>query len=730
MIRLRWARRLLALVAAVLVTAALAPATAHATPTDSALCDDLAALVAEQGARVGYVVLDLDSGSQCTSGESEVFRSASLYKLLVMIEAYEQAARGEFAFDETLTLEARHTLDDPPGARIATPRQIEAREAVRLMITRSDNTTALALLERLGPERVGEVATRLSLRDTTIPGAFETSARDIARIYELLYAGRLVSPGASAEMLALLRHQEVVDLIPAALPAGVEVAHKTGIVDHVLHDAGIVTAPGGDYVVVLLTEWSTGLPQSYSVIRALSGRAWAAFETPRAVTPAVRMVLDTPPVPLADDADGGGATLNLIAPPSAAATSAVAAPIAVTRSMRPLSGSEATWQYAAVLALTALAVLGAAPLVGRFAASRLQGSSFLWVGRPLMVEAGDSGNPLRESTAPYANFASDAPVRRRSTMRFGSRAKAPELPPVEIPRERAPEPEATPAAPPVTPVPAAVAPPRATIAAPSAPETQEVATQRLRRLADYFLAEGDLLEQMRQQVEIETAPLVELLLKQRGTMETVLENLDERLRPLREYAAGEEANLASLEERLTGGGAEFLARSFADYIGSQRQRVDETRQRIEHQRQPFIRFQQDQRDIVETALTRFDDDIEQLEKLLAEQRTVMTRMLDAMRSDAFHAAKDFLAEREDAMGAVAAGKITDPAAIGEALRAARNRLGDASDKHVSTVLQATDAADRRLIAASPTGTAPRTLRSVKKEPGPAAEAEDSEAATN
>jgi len=706
---------MLAPVTAVLVAALLARSSmAAATPISGALCSDLATLVTEQGARVGYVVIDLDSGGQCARGESEVFRSASLYKLLVMIEAYEQEARGDFSFDETLTLEARHTVDDPPGSRIATPQPIEARAAVRLMITRSDNTTSLALLERLGPERVGQVATRLGLGDTEIPGAFETSARDIARIYELLYAGTLVSPRASAEMLAILRDQEVADLIPTALPAEIEVAHKTGIVDHVLHDAGIVSAPGGDYVLVLLTEWDSGLDQSYSVIRLLSERIWADFEAPRAFTPAVRMVFDPPPVPLADDADGGRATLNLIKSDPVALPAGTQF-VAETVSAPALGGGEVAWPQVALLALGVLALLGSVPVGARFVASRLQGGGLLPPRRPLMIEAGDSGSPLREVATPYANFAPDAPVRRDSTMRFGSRAKAPDLPPVEIPRERAPEPEAQPAAPPAaTPTPAAVASTRPAPA--SAPETQEVATQRLRRLADYFLAQGDLLEQMRQQVEIETAPLVELLLKQRGTMETVLENLDDRLRPLREYAAGEEANLASLEERLTGGGAEFLARSFADYIGSQRQRVEETRQRIEHQRQPFIRFQQDQRDMVETALTRFDDDVDQLEKLLAEQRTVMTRMLDAMRSDAFHAAKDFLAEREDAMGAVAAGKITDPAAIGEALRAARNRLGDASDKHVASVLQATDAADRRLIAASPTGTAPRALRSVKAQP--------------
>ena len=278
----------------------------------------MAARVAEQGARVGYVVLDLETGSQCTGGESEVFRSASLEKLPVMVEAYEQAARGEFSFDQT-----RRSGRVTPSTAHPVPASLHLARSRPARRPADDHALgqyeALALLERLGPERVGDVATRLGLRDTAIPGAFDTSARDIARVYELLDAGRLVSPDASAEMLALLRQQEVVDLIPAALPAGVEVAHKTGIVDHVLHDAGIgrrrrrLRGRVAHRVV-------DRPPAARSVIHALLERAWAAFEAPRALTPAVRMVFDPPPVPLADDADGGGATLNLIPPPTAAAT--------------------------------------------------------------------------------------------------------------------------------------------------------------------------------------------------------------------------------------------------------------------------------------------------------------------------------------------------------------------------------------------------------------------------
>jgi beta-lactamase class A len=86
-----------------------------------------------------------------------------------------------------------------------------------------------------------------------------TSAADIALLFRLLIAGEVVSPEASATMLDLLSGQVVNNRLPAKLPADVQVAHKTGNIDNVVHDAGVIFAPAGPVVVVVLTadaiEW-------------------------------------------------------------------------------------------------------------------------------------------------------------------------------------------------------------------------------------------------------------------------------------------------------------------------------------------------------------------------------------------------------------------------------------------------------------------------------------------
>src|SRR5690606_35071530 len=109
-----------------------------------------------------------------------------------------------------------------------------------------------------------------------------------------------------------------------------------------------------------------------------------------------------------------------------------------------------------------------------------------------------------------------------------------------------------------------------------------------------------------------------------------------------EYADGEEANLSALEERIQAGGLDHVARSFSQYMEEQRRRIDETREQIDRQRVPFLEYGDAQRDTVETALSRFDNDIEALEANLAEQRRVMVRMLDAMRSETFAAVREYL----------------------------------------------------------------------------------------
>jgi hypothetical protein len=81
-----------------------------------------------------------------------------------------------------------------------------------------------------------------------------TTADDLAQLYVQLLSGEVVSPQASQEMLDLLARQEINDRLPVLLPEGTVVAHKTGNLDGLVHDAGVIYAPAGPIIVVVLTE--------------------------------------------------------------------------------------------------------------------------------------------------------------------------------------------------------------------------------------------------------------------------------------------------------------------------------------------------------------------------------------------------------------------------------------------------------------------------------------------
>lgn len=252
-------------------------------------------------------------------------------------------------------------------------------------------------------------------------------------------------------------------------------------------------------------------------------------------------------------------------------------------------------------------------------------------------------------------------------------------------------------------------------ASPASRSVAEVAQQpvlpskRLQRVAEHFRAQGELLTSMRDQFEEEMEPLHDLIVKQAQAMQSLLQNLEERLRPLNEYADGEEANLSALEERIQAGGQDHVARSFSQYLEEQRSRISETRVQIDQQRVPFLEYGDAQRDTVEAALSRFDNDIEALEANLADQRRVMVRMLDAMRSETFGAVREYLDGRQQALAQMAASGSTDPGEIGRAVAALRRSMEEIAGKsdYVRGLLQHAEMADRALIEAAP---APRPLR--------------------
>src|SRR5262249_48700817 len=153
------------------------------------------------------------------------YETASLYKVFVMIELYRQARAGQVSLDE-------------PGID----------SALEAMITVSDNDAAELLWKRLGVANINSTVRELGLEKSHLAYESTTTAREYSELLERIAMLRAVDEDASASMIKLLEQQRVNDRLPLMLPGGTPVAHKTGDLDTMTHDAGIVYAPWGPFV--------------------------------------------------------------------------------------------------------------------------------------------------------------------------------------------------------------------------------------------------------------------------------------------------------------------------------------------------------------------------------------------------------------------------------------------------------------------------------------------------
>lgn len=210
----------------------------------------------------------LDGKSLCID-EYRVYPSASTIKLVILAQAMAEADSGAIRLDDFIEL----TEEDMVGGdgilkELAPGHNFSILELLTLMIIVSDNTATNILIKLLGMESVNRMASALGLGSTRLRRLMmdaearkagrenETCAYDMARFLGLLRDGSIVSSDASALMLSILRKQQVTGRLDLYLPIdsdGISIAHKTGDLDRLEHAVGIITAPGREYSVCVLT---------------------------------------------------------------------------------------------------------------------------------------------------------------------------------------------------------------------------------------------------------------------------------------------------------------------------------------------------------------------------------------------------------------------------------------------------------------------------------------------
>lgn len=236
--------------------------------------------IAEEDGTYAVVIKNLKTGENYSLNETRKFDSASLYKLWTMGTVYQQIEDGKLTKDKPLSMsieELNRIFDleeDAEQTEGTINRTVE--EAVEQMITISHNYSALLLTYTVKNATVKKFLLDNHLTASNTGSPPRTTAKDTADYYEKLYKGALVSKNASNEMLEILKRQQLNDRIPKYLPGNTVVAHKTGELGAVKHDAGIVFSAKGDYIIVLLSETSSQ-SKAAEVEAKLSQKIWDYF---------------------------------------------------------------------------------------------------------------------------------------------------------------------------------------------------------------------------------------------------------------------------------------------------------------------------------------------------------------------------------------------------------------------------------------------------------------------
>src|SRR5437879_6850215 len=258
------------------------------------------ARIAQAPARaVGVYYRDLATGDSLTVGSAVRFHAASTMKIPVMIQLFRDRDAGLLSLDDSITITNtfRSIVDSSPYLLDVTDdsdsslykrvgQRASIRELIDLMETVSSNLATNLLITRVDAKRANATAHALGADSILVLRGVEdgkayraglnntTTARDLAMLLAAISNGTAASAASCREMLAILAKQQFNEGIPAGLPPGTWVYHKTGWIGQVVyHDAALVEpvgARGRRYVLVVLTGGSQKDEDSHALVRDVS----------------------------------------------------------------------------------------------------------------------------------------------------------------------------------------------------------------------------------------------------------------------------------------------------------------------------------------------------------------------------------------------------------------------------------------------------------------------------
>ncbi|MBK9164047.1 MAG: serine hydrolase [Acidobacteria bacterium] len=268
---------LVAVVVAFVAVSAMAQARPQpaGSPAVPSLDERIKTEIGDFKGKVWIYAKNLDTGKEYGMRADEQVRTASTIKLPIMTEVFRQVAEGKIAWTDPIEITKAVKVG---GSGIlfefTDGTKIDVKTAMTLMIVQSDNTATNVILDKVSSNSVNDFMAKLGLNDTLslrkiggggdakawdepvnkLFGIGRSSPRDMVRLLEMLEKGEVVSKEASAEMIAILRRQQYKDGIGRNALDTVPVASKSGSLDRLRSDVGIVYTRRGRIAMAITVD--------------------------------------------------------------------------------------------------------------------------------------------------------------------------------------------------------------------------------------------------------------------------------------------------------------------------------------------------------------------------------------------------------------------------------------------------------------------------------------------
>lgn len=249
---------------------------------------------------LGLLFTDLKTGETVTVNPDKELPAASTFKVFLLAEFLRQCEEGKYNLMDRHELKAEFVS---PGSGVLCDllpgMNLTLMDYARLMMMLSDNTATDYLYSLTGRDNIQKnVIDAFGLSKTKCdypckllietyfdpahkvlegernwrntddyrcltPTNDSTSPNDMAKVLKMAYDKALFSPWVSEQMIDIMKRCHTNSRIPKELPRDVEVAHKTGTMDKVANDCGIVYTEKGDYILCLFYNGNTASQEEY-----------------------------------------------------------------------------------------------------------------------------------------------------------------------------------------------------------------------------------------------------------------------------------------------------------------------------------------------------------------------------------------------------------------------------------------------------------------------------------